>query len=211
VNYANEEIYQLVQEHRALMGAYGSAQAHCHEHTKHQLGVIDQLQAQVIQLRAKLVACQSLLAWERNDLAQLKQRIPDLPARFLLVRQVKALVEELEQLKQSQPDATTPKRELRSTPTPGAPGTVNVDAIVSGSQLTYESPVDSQCLESSLRAADLVICQTGCVSHGDYWRVEDHCRRTGKTCVLVEHPDALRIVRIHSEEAATPLSSTEQP
>lgn len=54
-------------------------------------------------------------------------------------------------------------------------------------------------LESSLRAADLVICKTGCIGHGSYWRVEDHCRRTGKTCVLVEEPDALRIVSIRSE------------
>ena len=54
-----------------------------------------------------------------------------------------------------------------------------------------------QALEASLNAADLVICQTGCLSHGDYWRVQDHCKRLGKTCVLVEQPDALRIVRIH--------------
>ena len=54
-------------------------------------------------------------------------------------------------------------------------------------------------LEASLRAADLVICKTGCIGHGSYWRVEDHCRRTGKTCVLVEEPDALRIVSIRSE------------
>lgn len=56
-----------------------------------------------------------------------------------------------------------------------------------------ENPDD---LEASLAAADLVICQTGCLSHGDYWRVRDLCRRTGKTCVLVERPDTLRIVRI---------------
>ncbi|MGR4871418.1 DUF2325 domain-containing protein [Variovorax sp. LARHSF232] len=56
---------------------------------------------------------------------------------------------------------------------------------------------DPQALAQSLRAADLVICQTGCLSHGAYWRVQDHCRRTGKTCVLVEQPEALRIVRIH--------------
>ena len=47
-------------------------------------------------------------------------------------------------------------------------------------------------LESSLRSANLVICQTGCVSHAAFWREEDHCRRTGKTCVLVEQPDALQ-------------------
>lgn len=40
-------------------------------------------------------------------------------------------------------------------------------------------------LEASLVAADLVICQTGCVGHNAYWRVQDHCRRTGKPCVLV--------------------------
>jgi hypothetical protein len=34
------------------------------------------------------------------------------------------------------------------------------------------------------------------VSHGAYWRVQDHCKRTGKACVLVENADALHIVRI---------------
>lgn len=57
---------------------------------------------------------------------------------------------------------------------------------------------DSDGLEDSLRCADLVICQTGCMSHGAFWRVEDHCKRTGKTCVLVEQPRALRIVRVHA-------------
>ena len=52
-------------------------------------------------------------------------------------------------------------------------------------------------VEASAREAQAVICQTGCLSHGEYWRVQDHCQRTGKTCVLVEQPDALRIVRIH--------------
>ena len=55
---------------------------------------------------------------------------------------------------------------------------------------------DLDSLEASLVAADLVICQTGCLSHGAYWRVHDHCKRTGKACVLVDQPDAVRIVRI---------------
>lgn len=63
-------------------------------------------------------------------------------------------------------------------------------------------PADLARLEHSLRAADLVICQTGCVGHGAFWRVQDHCKRTGKTCVLVEQPDALRIVRIHPADVA---------
>lgn len=50
-------------------------------------------------------------------------------------------------------------------------------------------------LEASLVAADLVICQTGCVSHDAYWRVHDHCKRTGKQCVLVDQPQAMHFVR----------------
>lgn len=64
-----------------------------------------------------------------------------------------------------------------------------------------------QCLEQSLRTADLVICQTGCINAGEYWRVEDHCKRTGKACVLVEQPDALRIVRIHPSGRAEKLAT----
>jgi hypothetical protein len=63
----------------------------------------------------------------------------------------------------------------------------------------YTPADDLHALEASLAAADLVICQTGCLSHGDYWRLKDHCKRTGKTCVLVPQPQALRIVRIHGE------------
>ena len=55
------------------------------------------------------------------------------------------------------------------------------------------APDTQALLEASRVAADWVICQTGCLSHGAYWRVEDHCRRTGKTCVLVEQSAAAHI------------------
>ena len=50
-------------------------------------------------------------------------------------------------------------------------------------------------LESNLAAADLVICQAGCVSHNAYWRVKDHCKRTGKRCVFVDTPSATSLQR----------------
>jgi hypothetical protein len=50
-------------------------------------------------------------------------------------------------------------------------------------------------LESTLAAADLVICQTGCISHDAYWRVKDHCKRTGKRCVFVQTPSRAGLVR----------------
>lgn len=52
-----------------------------------------------------------------------------------------------------------------------------------------------QRLDQALAAADLVICQTGCVSHNAYWRVKDHCKRHGKPCVFVERPSAAHIKR----------------
>ncbi|MCH7343670.1 DUF2325 domain-containing protein [Pelomonas sp. CA6] len=45
-------------------------------------------------------------------------------------------------------------------------------------------------LDASLAAADLVICQTGCISHDAYWRVKDHCKRHGKKCLYLESPSA---------------------
>jgi hypothetical protein len=57
-------------------------------------------------------------------------------------------------------------------------------------------------LESSLAAADLVICQTGCISHGAYWRVKEHCKRTGKRCVFVDKPSAAGLLRGLQEAAA---------
>ncbi|HEY4083258.1 MAG TPA: DUF2325 domain-containing protein [Burkholderiaceae bacterium] len=50
-------------------------------------------------------------------------------------------------------------------------------------------------LDASLAAADLVICQTGCISHDAYWRVKDHCKRHGKQCVFVDKPSASSLQR----------------
>ena len=41
-------------------------------------------------------------------------------------------------------------------------------------------------IDSVVAAADIVICQAGCISHNAYWRVKEHCKRTGKRCVFVK-------------------------
>jgi hypothetical protein len=50
-------------------------------------------------------------------------------------------------------------------------------------------------LEASLAAADVVICQTGCISHSAYWRVKDFCKRTGKRCVFIDNPSISSLQR----------------
>ncbi|HEX6734451.1 MAG TPA: DUF2325 domain-containing protein [Azonexus sp.] len=41
-------------------------------------------------------------------------------------------------------------------------------------------------IDGALAAADLVICQTGCISHNAYWRVKEQCKRSGKPCVFLK-------------------------
>ena len=43
-------------------------------------------------------------------------------------------------------------------------------------------------LDQYLAQADLVICQTGCVSHNAYWKVKEHCKRHDKPCAFVGNP-----------------------
>ena len=59
----------------------------------------------------------------------------------------------------------------------------------------------SSQLDASLAAADLVICQTGCISHSAYWRVKDHCKRHGKRCVFVDNPSVSSLARGLQEAA----------
>lgn len=67
-------------------------------------------------------------------------------------------------------------------------------------------------LDHSLAAADLVICQTGCISHDAYWRVKDHCKRTGKQCVFVEKPSRASLQRALSALApAEPVAASDVP
>jgi hypothetical protein len=61
-------------------------------------------------------------------------------------------------------------------------------------------------LEPSMAAADLVICQTGCISHKSYFRVKEFCKRTGKQCVYVENPSASSLCRRLEEESILPAT-----
>lgn len=62
---------------------------------------------------------------------------------------------------------------------------------------------NSSQLDATLAAADLVICQSGCISHNAYWRVKDHCKRTGKRCVFIETPSRSALERALEDITAT--------
>ena len=58
------------------------------------------------------------------------------------------------------------------------------------------APDTQALLEASRVAADWVICQTGCLSHGAYWRENGHCWRTGKACLLPDTPASTHLAHL---------------
>lgn len=54
-------------------------------------------------------------------------------------------------------------------------------------------------IDGALAAADIVICQAGCISHNAYWRVKDLCKRTGKPCLFVRNGSATSFGRVVGE------------
>ncbi len=66
-------------------------------------------------------------------------------------------------------------------------------------------------IDGALAAADLVICQSGCISHNAYWRVKEQCKRTGKPCLFVKRGGVSGFGRILADlcgEEATGAAST---
>ncbi|PKO86239.1 MAG: DUF2325 domain-containing protein [Betaproteobacteria bacterium HGW-Betaproteobacteria-12] len=62
-------------------------------------------------------------------------------------------------------------------------------------------------IDGALAAADLVICQTGCISHNAYWRVKEQCKRRGKPCVFVKGSGVSSFGRVVGAACGAPLES----
>ncbi|AOB26960.1 MULTISPECIES: DUF2325 domain-containing protein [Bordetella] len=203
----------LQQEYAALLSQYGRVQARCSHLLSRHGEQIAQLRQEVMVLRAALVAQTSALAWEREDRAALEAAIPGLPRRRVLARRLEVLMERVQGLLRARSggaagpalmvDASA--KAVLCVGEGGAAARAARAAIerAGGRFLHHDGEGgDAAGLEASLVSADLVICQTGCVSHGAYWRVQDHCKRTGKQCVLVAQPAALNIVRVRRPAGA---------
>ena len=189
---APSDLQALLREHRALLDQYGDVQQRCQRLLSAQRDRIARLEAETIRLRAAVIVRDTALAFARQERAAPAAPLPGLPQRMALVRCAEALMRRVRVLCIGQ-------------------GTTNSGATQwamehAGGQFLHHDVADANdgaALEASLRAADLVICQTGCIGHDAYWRVQDHCRRTGKPCVLVAQPQALRFVSRIEREALT--------
>ena len=215
--YGNEDM--IAHEHRVLMGEYGRAQARCSAQLAAQAARIAQLESELMRARAQVVIRDTQLALARDALADLAASVPGLPTRARLARKVEWLSERVQDLMREllrlqwlpAPALPADVRE-KAVLYVGSYLTQDAGQAADGAHMAQQAVEqaggrflhhaggddgadDVAALEAGLVAADLVICQTGCVSHDAYWRVHDHCKRTGKQCVLVDQPQAMHFVR----------------
>ena len=195
----------LDREYIALLAQYGRVQRRCTDALAAQARRITTLETELVRLRASLIIQNTMLAQQRGALEARVPAEPCLPRRTALARQVDALVEHVRELL-----AERQRRYLRqitispavlhnprgsSTPISWSQSPRRTALKPAGAQnilyLDGSGVENEKALETSLVAADLVICQVACISHNAYWRVQEHCKRTGKTCVLV-HPPATK-------------------
>lgn len=185
-----------LEEDAVLLRAYARAQERCSR-------LLAEQAAQIVRLRAALIVRDSALAMVREELVARARSGMTLPKRLhglmTPARQKTRPVADLHEKAVLCIGRAEEASEMAQRLVEMAGGRY----LHHDGQNGLDDP-DADALESSLRAADLVICQTGCMSHGAYWRVQDHCRRTGKPCVMVgqEEEQPIRIVRRRAEAMA---------
>jgi len=199
-------MHSLPQEFLALCRQLGDAQQRCSAAMVAQAQQIEALTAEVVRLRGAVVVRDTRLAVARDELVQLRVASPGLPRRKAMARHIGLLAERIAALSReclrwrqaaaeggaSAVGAPEQGRALAATVSSGGEAP---ERRASGNRALRSEEVgeaENSALDANLAAADLVICQTGCISHDEYWRVQDHCRRTGKPCILVDQPLAVR-------------------
>lgn len=192
-----------MQEHAVLLRAYARVQERCSRLLVEQAALVERLEAQIVRLRGALVARDSAVAIVREELAARAAVGGPLPKRLSTLLSPTGRRHRVAPRPQPQPQVPADLREkavlcVGQEEEAQAPSLARQLVEIAGGRYLHHDGgdhADDPALEASLRAADLVICQTGCVSHGAYWRVQDHCRRTGKPCVLVGEPRPMLFVR----------------
>lgn len=220
-----QRLRQLQEENLVLGRELAAAQERTTRFLAEKTAEIDQSNRAQILLRAENIGKESLIASLRAELADLRSSIPALPTRQRLAAQIGELQAERRWLQQEQQRLRQRLQELAPQPLVTEPAAQPVAASSlrledrrilcvggrEGSVTIYRQLIERvgaqfshhdggrednlQLLECSLAGADLVICQTACISHDAYWRVKDYCKRTGKRCVYVDNPSGSGLSR----------------
>lgn len=173
-------MHTLPQEFLALCRQLGDAQERCSATMAAQAAEIEALRSEVVRLRGALVVRDTRLDMAHDALEQAQAAVPGLPRRKAVARHIGMLAERIAALSRE----CLRWRLAAEMDALGSAGNAQGGAQAEAPP----QPQRADNLDANLAAADLVICQTGCISHDEYWRVQDHCRRTGKPCILVDQP-----------------------
>lgn len=167
---------------------------------------------EIASLRAELARVQAAVP-ELETRERLAEKVAQMALREQLLR---AQLNELKSARPAPAPAPAPLADTTAEPPQPAPVRLENRAVLcvggrSSSIPIYRTMIErvgaqfahhdggledsSSQLDASLAAADLVICQTGCISHSAYWRVKDHCKRHGKRCVFVDNPSMSSLER----------------
>ena len=148
-----------------------------------QAAELEWLQREVVRLRAAVIVRDTRLEQAHAALEHARQaQPPGLPRRKEMARHIRMLAERVVSLSRE----CLRWRLQVTVQDVSEPAVLSQDEAVAPAAHPMPAHQPPHALDESLAAADLVICQTGCISHDDYWRVQDHCRRTGKPCILVD-------------------------
>ena len=221
---------ELAAEHQALARDYAEVQQRVTGWSLERAREQQAWEQERMQLRAAQIGLQTQLAQAQEQLAHWQAVRPDLPEREALRERLaeqlgrnQALQREVSRLASRPPAEAVEPAALVEEQLPAEPVKLEHRVVLcvggrGGSVPQYRQAVEG-CgaqflhhdggsehkpaqLEPQLAAADLVICQTGCISHDAYWRVKDHCKRHGKRCVFVETPSRSAFERALAQAAA---------
>lgn len=124
--------------------------------------------------------CSRVMAQQRAEIMQLQAQVLRLRAAAIVQVSTRAFVHACKATSRSG------KASAGQVPAPPSADRAQAAAV----------PATRALLQASLAAADLVICQTGCLSHGAYWRDNGHCRRSGSACVLPDAPSSTHVAQL---------------
>ncbi len=228
---------ELVAEHRALARDYAEVQRRMTTWSQECAREQRAWERERMRLRAQHIGLQTQLAQALEQLQRCQTARPDLPEREVLrerlaeqVERNQALHRELHRLASRPPAAGEAIGPAPCEDAPAEAGTARLGHRVvlcvggrGGSVPQYREAVEGHGaqflhhdggaehkpaqLEPQLAAADLVICQTGCISHDAYWRVKDHCKRHQKRCLFVETPSRSAFERALAQAAQQAVAS----
>ncbi|WP_457421544.1 DUF2325 domain-containing protein [Roseateles sp. P5_E7] len=222
---------ELSIEHQALARDYAEVQQRVTAWSRERAREQQAWEQERMQLRAAQIGLQTQLAQAQEQLQQWQAARPDLPEREALRERLADQLERNQALQRDVnrlsarvavvAEAVEPApiaEEIAAEPVSLVHRVILCVGGRGGSVPQYRQAVEG-CggqflhhdggsehkpaqLEPQLAAADLVICQTGCISHDAYWRVKDHCKRHGKRCVFVETPSRSAFERALAQAAA---------